>query len=327
MAEPYQDPETDPPKPIRRRTGSFPVRSGTNDTQHRPSAGTRHVPPLRRRTSRPYFEEPQEYSSVVCLPSRNGGRGTCSLTSSQPPPPAPPGFIPQSSFGSYTQSPQQGPGLQYAPYGYPADQPVRFVQVDPPSRRQARVNYGSNPFWPPGPPMPYDIHASRHYRTRSRSRSRSRSPRRPSGTDSSADYLSRTARVRSRGSDDTASEVGSDEESSGSSYVDGVLKENDLTTAKVYEFRPSRLSRSPSQDASITASGSEGDGPLLETEKASPVQNEGPSTSTSRTARMLKIYRSEYTGDAFADGSHSARLTVIHDPKRTRQPIFRWMYV
>ena len=37
------------------------------------------------------------------------------------------------------------------------------------------------------------------------------------------------------------------------------------------------------------------------------------------------VYRSKYTGEGSIGGSQSAQLTVIHDPKRGRPPLFRWM--
>jgi hypothetical protein len=37
------------------------------------------------------------------------------------------------------------------------------------------------------------------------------------------------------------------------------------------------------------------------------------------------VYRSRYTGEGLIGGVQSAELTVIHDPKRGRPPLFRWM--
>jgi hypothetical protein len=43
--------------------------------------------------------------------------------------------------------------------------------------------------------------------------------------------------------------------------------------------------------------------------------------------RSLQVYQSEYTGDGFPEGSHSAKLTAVLDGKRGRQPLFRWRHV
>jgi hypothetical protein len=98
---------------------------------------------------------------------------------------------------------------------------------------------------------------------------------------------------------------------------------------KIYEFNPGRLSRSGSQGASTTLSGSigdistavgsgDGEGGLR---AVSPDPSLGP-----KLVLPYRIYQSEYTGDGFPDGSHSVRLTAILDSKRQRQPLFRWRY-
>lgn len=43
--------------------------------------------------------------------------------------------------------------------------------------------------------------------------------------------------------------------------------------------------------------------------------------------RMLHIVESQYSGDAYYDGIHSAKLAVLHDPKRSRLPLFRWLHL
>ena len=106
---------------------------------------------------------------------------------------------------------------------------------------------------------------------------------------------------------------------------DDEAAENGLFATKVYDFNPSRLSRSPSRERSSAASGSEGEGLPAEPEGSGPNQNrDTPRLGVISTAN---VYRSGYVGDAYVDGSHSARLTVIHDPKKKRKPLFRWMYV
>lgn len=43
--------------------------------------------------------------------------------------------------------------------------------------------------------------------------------------------------------------------------------------------------------------------------------------------RILHVIESRYTGDAYFDGTHSANLTVAHDVRRSRQPLFRWLHI
>ena len=97
----------------------------------------------------------------------------------------------------------------------------------------------------------------------------------------------------------------------------------DFIVSKVYEFRPSRSS-------SVAPSVSEEGGPDRETPLAGPKKVPTSKTEMSQASRPntnLHIYESQYTGDAFLDGSHSARLTVVQDPKRQRQPLFRWLHL
>lgn len=303
MAEHYQDPETDRPIPIRRRTGSFPIRSNTIDSQryHLPTSSHRG----RRRAPRARPDEPEDY-----------------------PPFSVPGLYAQGSHASQGQArpPQQNPGYQYGGYGYPVDQPppgppiVSYVRSrDERTTHGHRRGHHHEP-QDPGPPPILTAYAplqSRHYRAPSPSPPRSRSPTSPQ-----FEATSRTADF----SEFQASDASSGERSPTIRYAGtDAFNPDEVTTAKVYEFRPSRLTRSPSQDPSLVPSGSDGEGPSLEPARTLPIQGEG--ASASKTTRTLKIYRSEYTGDAVAEGSQSARLTVIHDPKRTRQPIFRWLYV
>lgn len=330
MSEPYQDPaERDRPKPIRHRTGSFPIRASSGDNQHLLPTGARHVRRMIVDPSRAYVDEPVEYTSAV------RGYGNCLvagnvLTLILKPLPHTPAFFPQASFSSDGQpQPQQAPGFLYQPYGYAVD--PRVIQARPLNRRRDTGAYEY-----PQPyaglaraavfPALYAGEQTRPPRPRSRSRSRSRSRTRSIeqfsdiyGGDSGRQE--RTARASSPDVDSSGSESSSQRARHYDS--DDMLDGDELIAAKVYEFRPSRLSKSPSRDNSIGANGSDADGPLLEAERSPPNQSEGPSAS--KTARTLQIYRSEYTGDAFADGSHSARLTAIHDPKKTREPIFRWM--
>ncbi|KAI0843060.1 hypothetical protein F5Y06DRAFT_292046 [Hypoxylon sp. FL0890] len=132
------------------------------------------------------------------------------------------------------------------------------------------------------------------YSTRSRSRSRSR-PRHHHAYQSS--YA---------GDADEDEEEGFDE----------------LLGGKVFQFVPSRGSRSLSKsgnsiDTDISIDKSE-DGAL----------NTNNDPSALRTnSKILHIFQSQYTGDAVPEGTHTAKLTVIHDPKKQRQPLFRWMHL
>jgi hypothetical protein len=98
--------------------------------------------------------------------------------------------------------------------------------------------------------------------------------------------------------------------------------EDGVTGTKLYDFSPSRLFRVPSHDQSLAASGSEIEASLVDAEKRSE-QNDIPGKP--KRTRVFQVHRSEYTGDAFTDGNHSAKLTVIDDPKKSRQILFRWM--
>ncbi|RYP63142.1 hypothetical protein DL769_007053 [Monosporascus sp. CRB-8-3] len=97
----------------------------------------------------------------------------------------------------------------------------------------------------------------------------------------------------------------------------------DFIASKVYEFRPSR---SPSVALSVSEEGgSDRETPAAGSKKVSTSEHEKPQVSSPNT--NLHIYESQYTGDAFIDGSHSAQLTVVQDPKRQRQPLFRWLHL
>ncbi|KAI1118051.1 hypothetical protein F5Y14DRAFT_400954 [Nemania sp. NC0429] len=84
----------------------------------------------------------------------------------------------------------------------------------------------------------------------------------------------------------------------------------------LYNFTPSYVSvssgslegRPSSADSSV---------PFLPTIGASPP----------RTAKTMHIYKAQYTGDACREGSHSSRLTLLHDPRHPQQALFRWIHV
>ncbi|KAI1498364.1 hypothetical protein F5X99DRAFT_412171 [Biscogniauxia marginata] len=83
---------------------------------------------------------------------------------------------------------------------------------------------------------------------------------------------------------------------------------------RVFQFVPSRGS-------GMTTKGANG----VDTEDSSTITDDDSATSFAK--RSLKIFQSRYTGDAVSDGTHTAKLTVIHDPKKQRQPLFRWMHL
>ena len=90
--------------------------------------------------------------------------------------------------------------------------------------------------------------------------------------------------------------------------------EEGFVATNVYDFR---LSRPPSIAQSVSEKGgSDRDVGISGSNAISASKKEG-----------LHIYESQYTGDAFIDGSHSARLTAVQDPKRQRQPLFRWLHL
>ncbi|KAI0593277.1 hypothetical protein F4775DRAFT_521473 [Biscogniauxia sp. FL1348] len=78
---------------------------------------------------------------------------------------------------------------------------------------------------------------------------------------------------------------------------------------KVFQFVPSRASKT---NAKISASFLAED---------SSINTDDDSTAA------LQVYQSKYTGDALSDGTHTAKLTVIHSPKKQQKPLFRWMHL
>ncbi len=97
----------------------------------------------------------------------------------------------------------------------------------------------------------------------------------------------------------------------------------DFIASKVYEFRPSRSS---SIAQSVSEEGfSDRETATAGSKEVSTLKKEKPQISSPNTS--LHIYESQYTGDALIDGSHSAQLTVVQDPKKQRQPLFRWLHL
>ncbi|KAI1408911.1 hypothetical protein F5Y13DRAFT_204091 [Hypoxylon sp. FL1857] len=111
-----------------------------------------------------------------------------------------------------------------------------------------------------------------------------------------------------------------------SSYVSDLDEDeeegfDELLGGKVFQFVPSRGSRSLSKsghsiDTDVSIEKSE-DGALN--------AKDGPNVA--RPSNILHVFQSQYTGDAVSEGTHTVKLTVIHDPKKQRQPLFRWMHL
>jgi len=54
-------------------------------------------------------------------------------------------------------------------------------------------------------------------------------------------------------------------------------------------------------------------------------RKDAPKAVEDRTT--CQIYHAQYTGEARPDGSHSATISVVHDPKKQYPPLFRWMHI
>ncbi|KAI1327452.1 hypothetical protein F5Y16DRAFT_372060 [Xylariaceae sp. FL0255] len=46
-----------------------------------------------------------------------------------------------------------------------------------------------------------------------------------------------------------------------------------------------------------------------------------------RKAKIMHVYRAQYTGDTLHEASHASRLTLLHNPRRPQQALFRWIHV
>ncbi|KAI2633689.1 hypothetical protein GGS26DRAFT_56879 [Hypomontagnella submonticulosa] len=96
---------------------------------------------------------------------------------------------------------------------------------------------------------------------------------------------------------------------------------DEMLGGKVFQFVPSRTSRALSKS-----------GHSIETDVSLEKSEDGVSNARSElsippNSNILHVYQSQYTGDAVAEGTHTARLTVVHDAKKQRQPLFRWMHL
>ncbi|KAI0117112.1 hypothetical protein F4814DRAFT_415281 [Daldinia grandis] len=134
-----------------------------------------------------------------------------------------------------------------------------------------------------------------------------------SSSDSGAPFRNRS-RSRSRHSRYQSSYV-SDSDSDKEEGFD------ELMGGKVFQFVPSRTSKALSKS-----------GHSIESDVSFEKSEDGVSgardePNVPRTSDILHVYQSQYTGDAVSDGTHTAKLTVIHDPKKQRQPLFRWVHL
>ncbi|KAI1765348.1 hypothetical protein GGR53DRAFT_270001 [Hypoxylon sp. FL1150] len=90
---------------------------------------------------------------------------------------------------------------------------------------------------------------------------------------------------------------------------------------KVFQFTPSRASRA------LSKSGHSIDTDVSVEKSETGTINSGEESNGLKPSNILHIFQSQYTGDAVSDGTHAAKLTVVHDPKKQRQPLFRWMHL
>ncbi|KAL1877347.1 hypothetical protein VTK73DRAFT_8720 [Phialemonium thermophilum] len=307
MPRPYVDrPEPEPPNPVRRRTGSFPVRSLSGDNQQPIlPPGTR--PPRRfvATSARVFVDEGSDDYRTA--------------------PAAVPGFSREGTFGNQSQPwHRQDSGVQYVGGYLPADAPPPnasewIYERTPYLYRPRRTTSRNSP-----EDVPFLGGGERLYR--------SRSPSPEQAPDRRAAVEIRAKRARRYSSSDDEGDPSSDQEEEdrelrqrSATFSDDVSVVDDYIAAKVYQFSPSRLSRNPSDEPSIATAGSDGEGPPPDADQGLSDQDEVPPPT--KATRVLDVYLSEYTGDAYADGSHSARLTAVHDPKKAKQPLFRWIHI
>ncbi|KAK9426001.1 hypothetical protein SUNI508_12708 [Seiridium unicorne] len=303
--ETNESPESRPP---RRNTGRGqpPQRRGTNQTRHF-GANVRYVPPRNAVTARsgPYFQEPEEYdlaSPQVVYPVS----------------------VPQAEV--YTQW-----GTRLTPAAYPTvpEYAERVLYDGNDNEEYGRRRRG-----------PRRRHSTREYsRSRSSSPNLDPSPVRRRREESRYSALSNEDYGRLRGSHRRPRTYYyhrrphvygvEDEDTDDGREYDG------LSEGKVFSFTPMRANReSPTEEiapavmADIMVMRNE-DGEFSHTRiarfKERSQDSEG--SSTYGTQKLLHVVESQYTGNAYFDGDHSAKLTLAHDPKRSRKPLFRWLHL
>ncbi|KAI8965869.1 hypothetical protein F5Y11DRAFT_258925 [Daldinia sp. FL1419] len=315
-----------------RRAGSFPQRR--NDSFQQFGDDVRHIPPQGRDRVR-FVAEPEElrpYEIVtddryghmpVLLPIARAGNDYANpqYAYAQPMPmgPAPyPRFHAPEAAATYGAP---WPGRNYRGRYSTADS---YVSDYDRSYIPARNEPGRVRFAEP-----------EHLSHRSYSRSPSYSPPAPSSRRSSSyvrdEYISpdsgsdsevRTVpsrRSRSRSRPRYHRRQNSYTSDSGSGSDDEGFDET--MGGKVFQFIPSRTSRVLSKSGhSIDSNIS-----LEKSDDGAPVMRDEPNIP--RTGDILHVFQSQYTGDAVSEGTHTAKLTVIHDPKKQRQPLFRWVHL
>ena len=130
-------------------------------------------------------------------------------------------------------------------------------------------------------------------------------------------YSNRRSRTRQDYDDDDEERHGrSRRESFGSDTMDAFEK---------FDFDlPSRFGTTPSMTESAR------DTDISEPESSEPPEQEKGSNLgkvSPQISQPLKIYSSEYEGNAEMGGSHRAALTTLNDPQGRKQPLFRWLWV
>ncbi|KAI5867033.1 hypothetical protein GGS23DRAFT_301604 [Durotheca rogersii] len=105
--------------------------------------------------------------------------------------------------------------------------------------------------------------------------------------------------------------------------VDGYSEDgfDELIGGRVFQFVPSRNS------GALSNKGYSVDTDASSEKPDDGISNANDGQSISRAGKILHVFESRYTGDAVPDGIHTTELTVVHDPKKQRQPLFRWMHL
>jgi len=67
------------------------------------------------------------------------------------------------------------------------------------------------------------------------------------------------------------------------------------------------------------------DQPFQSMENILGTEDESTQKALAEPSNAINVYRSHYTGDGISEGSHSASLTVRHDPRGRAATLFRWL--
>ncbi|KAI0852613.1 hypothetical protein F5Y00DRAFT_176805 [Daldinia vernicosa] len=303
------------PNPLR-RAGSFPLqdqRQHRSDSLQQFAHNVRHVPPQGR--DRVHFvAEPEELRPYELVTDDRYGHT--------------PILMPFSRTGRDYANPQyayaQPMPVNSAPYATPwldRDRRSRRSTADsylsdrnqpyiPARNERGRVRFAEPESLPhrlyphsssPSPPAPPSRYSSVYTEDD------------PNNSDSESSIRDRS-RPRSRYSRHQSSYVGD----SDSDEAEGF---DELMGGKVFQFIPSRTSKTLSKSGHSI----ESDFSFEKPEDGASCARDDPNVP--RAGDILHVYQSQYTGDAVSDGTHTAKLTVIHDPKKQRQPLFRWVHL